>query len=146
MAARVLAAEFERPLLAKEKELVDLFYALRSFILELCPESNELLYHTHALTDLFSTSAKMGDGFCMIPIYTKHLNLGFNKGALLSDPKGLLKGTGKLIRHIPISTEKDFRNSAIRLLIEEAYQLALEDGGKEVAEKALVISKIKKVK
>lgn len=64
----------------KEKELIDLFCDLRTFILELHPEANELLYHTHALTTVYSLSDKLSDSFCMIPIYSNHLNLGFNKG------------------------------------------------------------------
>lgn len=60
-------------------------------------ESVELNYHTHALTSVYSVSKKLGDAFYMIPIYTNHLNLGFNKGTLLNDTSKLLRGTGKLI-------------------------------------------------
>jgi len=87
----------------KNQELITLFKDLRTYVLSLYPDSNELLYHTHALTTAFSISEKLGDCFCMIPIYSKHLNLGFNKGVLLDDPYQLLKGTGKLMRHIPRS-------------------------------------------
>ena len=94
----------------KDKKVIELFKDLRGFILEIYPESNELLYHTHALTTVFSISEKLSDAFCMLPIYSNHLNLGFNKGTLLNDPHKLLTGTGNLIRHIPVDTEKDYRN------------------------------------
>lgn len=140
---RILVPEFEKPLSLKDPELITLFRSLRTHILELCPSSNELLYHTHALTDLFSLSDKMSDGFCMIPIYTNHLNLGFNKGSLLKDPNSLLEGTGKLIRHIPIKSDSDFRKPEVADLIQEAYQLAVADQSKPSKFKATVISKIK---
>ncbi len=97
----------------KDQELITLFKDLRTYVLSLYPDSNELLYHTHALTTAFSISEKLGDCFCMIPIYSKHLNLGFNKGVLLDDPYQLLKGTGKLMRHIPIQHTEDFKNDKV---------------------------------
>lgn len=84
--SRDIHPQFLELLKLKDQELIDLFIDLRTFILESHPEANELLYHTHALTALFSTSERMSDAFCMIPIYTNHLNLGFNKGTLLKDP------------------------------------------------------------
>jgi hypothetical protein len=76
---RPIHPDFQRHLQLKEQELVDLFSDIRQYILELYPESNELLYHTHALTAVFSISEKLSDAFCMLPIYIDHLNLGFNK-------------------------------------------------------------------
>lgn len=111
----------------KQKSLLELFCDLRAFILELHPDSNELLYHTHALTAVFCISEKLGDAFCMIPIYTNHLNLGFNKGTLLADPHQLLEGTGNLIRHIPIKTKKDYRNKEVKALLREAIAFAIKD-------------------
>lgn len=63
----------------KGSPLVHLFEDLREYVLELYPDSNELLYHTHALTAVFSISDRLSDAFCMLPIYTTHLNLGFSK-------------------------------------------------------------------
>ena len=74
----------------KEKKIIELFKDLREYILDIYPDSNELLYQTHALTTVFSISDKLADAFCMLPIYTNHLNLGFNKGTLISDPHKLL--------------------------------------------------------
>lgn len=71
----------------KNKNVIDLFKDARKYLLEIYPASNELLYHTHALTTVFSLSDKLADAFCMLPIYTNHLNLGFTKGTLLSDPQ-----------------------------------------------------------
>ena len=128
----------------KDQELVELFSDLRNYILDLYPDCNELLYHTHALTALFSTSEKMSDAFCMIPIYSNHLNLGFNKGTLLKDPNALLQGTGKFIRHIPIETGEDYRNEKTKQLILESINFAINDMDKPIKATGRTISKIKK--
>ncbi len=127
----------------KDQPLIDLYTELRSFVMDLYPDSNELLYHTHALTSVYSISDKLSDGFCMIPIYTDHLNLGFHRGTLLPDQNTLLKGTGKLIRHIPIKRVEDFKNDPVENLIKSAIEFAIEDMGKPVSLKGLTISKIK---
>ena len=106
----------------KEQKLINLFKDLREYILEIHADSNEILYHTHALTTVFSISDKLGDAFCMLPIYTNHVNLGFNKGTLLKDPHQLLTGTGNLIRHIPVENPKDYRNKKVKDLIKSAVQ------------------------
>jgi len=127
----------------KDRQLIELFKDLRAFVLELHPDSNELLYHTHALTSLFTISEKMSDSFCMIPIYTNHLNLGFSKGTLLSDPHNLLQGTGKFIRHIPVRAVEDYRNDQVIALMQSAIDFAIEDMDKPTKTLAKTISKIK---
>jgi hypothetical protein len=128
----------------KEQGLVDLFCDLRTFILDLHPDANELLYHTHALTAVFSISEKLSDAYCMIPIYTNHLNLGFNKGTLLKDPHKLLTGTGNLIRHIPVKEPADYRNNKVKQLLQSAVEFAIKDMEKPTKSIGQTISKIKK--
>ncbi len=118
--------------------------SLREYMMSLYPDGNELLYHTHALTSVFCISEKLGDAYCMIPIYTNHLNLGFNKGTLLKDPHQLLSGTGNLIRHIPIKQPSDYRNAKVEALIKEAIAFALKDMDKPSKSVGKVISKITK--
>lgn len=134
--------DFLRFLELKDSKLIALFKDLRSFILELHPDSNELLYHTHALTSLFSISEKISDGFCLIPIYTNHLNLGFNKGTLLDDKHNLLKGTGKFMRHISIKEISDYRNDKVITLVQSAIEFAIEDMDKPTKCIGEIISKI----
>ena len=130
----------------KEQKIIELFKGLRDYILEIYPDSNELLYQTHALTTVFSISDKLSDAFCMLPIYTNHLNLGFNKGALISDPYKLLKGTGNLIRHIPVDSPADYKNKKVKDLIKSAVDFAIKDMEKPTTSVGKVISKIKKSK
>ncbi len=141
---RPIHPDFQALLDHKSKEVIDLFTDLRSFILELYPEANELIYHTHALTAVFSISEKLSDAFVMLPIYTNHVNLGFNKGTLLKDPQNLLKGTGKLIRHIPVEKSKDFRNKKVTTLVKASIDFAIQDMDKPSKSIGKTISKIKK--
>lgn len=141
--ARSIHPDFLFLLEFKEQRLIHLFKDLREFILDIHPDSNELLYHTHALTAVFSISEKLSDAFCMLPIYTNHLNLGFNKGTLIDDPHKLLTGTGKLIRHIPVATPTDYRNQEVKDLIKSAVDFAIKDMEKPSKSVGKTISKIK---
>lgn len=127
----------------KEKNLITLFKDLRSYIIDIYPDGNELVYHTHALTAVFSISDKLADAYCMIPIYTNHLNLGINKGTLIKDPHHLLQGTGNLIRHIPITTTADYKNKKVKDIIQSAVDFAIKDMDKPARAIATTISKIK---
>ncbi len=141
---RPIHPDFHVLLNFKDHAVIDLFTDLRHYILELHPDSNELLYHTHALTAVFSISDKLSDAFCMLPIYTNHLNLGFNKGTLLTDPNKLLTGTGNLIRHINVKEPSDYRNPKVKALIKEAIDFAIKDMDKPTQSIGKTISKIKK--
>ena len=142
--SRPLHPDFLRHLNLKDQRVTELFCDLRQYVLDLYPDSNELLYHTHALTAVFSISEKLSDAFCMLPIYTNHLNLGFNKGTLLKDPNKLLTGTGNLIRHIDVKNPNDYRNPKVKALIKEAIKFAINDMDVPTKSIGITISKIKK--
>ena len=126
MKSRPIHPDFQFLLDMKRQPLIDLFSDLRKYILEICPESNEILYHTHALTAVFSISDKLSDGFCMVPI--KH---------------GLLTGTGKLVRHIDVEKKGDYRNPRVKALIEEAIAYVIDDMDKPSKAIGETITKIK---
>lgn len=142
--SRPLHADFRFLLELKEKSLINLYSGLREFILDLNPNANELLYHTHALTSVYSISDKLADAYCLIPIYAHHLNLGFNKGTLLDDPHSLLKGTGNLMRHIPIQSTADYNNKKVKELIKKAMDYAIQDRDTPAKQQGKIISKIKR--
>ena len=78
----------------------------------------------------YGSSDRFQDGIVHIAVYTKHVNLGFNHGATLEDPLGILKGTGKHIRHITIKTLKDLARPEIRAYVRRAHQTASDDARK----------------
>lgn len=143
-ATRPIHPDFQYFLDFKDQAVLELFTDMRQYILEMCPDCNELIYHTHALTAVFSISEKLSDAFCMLPIYTNHLNLGFNKGTLLKDPDKLLTGKGNLIRHIDVKNSSDYRNPKVKTLIQEAIDFAIKDMDKPTISMGKTISKIKK--
>lgn len=144
LAEKPIHPDFLYYLKDKDQTLIELFTGLRNYVWAQYPAANELLYHTHALTSVFTLSEKLSDGFCHIPIYTEHLNLGFNKGSLLDDPAQLLEGTGKWIRHIPIRSEADYRSEEVGQLIQTAIVFAQEDQAKPGKKQGQIISKIKR--
>ena len=78
----------------------------------------------------YGTSNRLRDGIFHIAVYSKHVNLGFNDGASLDDPKGILQGSGKQIRHITIKTAEDLERPELRAYIRRARKKALADARK----------------
>jgi len=67
-------------------------------------------------------TACIGDAaFGYVNAFTAHVNAGFFRGAELADPKGLLEGTGKFMRHVKLSPEREVDATALKKLIETAY-------------------------
>ena len=56
----------------------------------------ELLHDGHP------TACVMDAAFAYVNAFTVHVNVGFFRGAEIADPKGLLEGTGKLMRHVKL--------------------------------------------
>ena len=56
--------------------------------------------------------------------YPRWVTLFFLRGAGMPDPKGLLKGKGKVVRHIVLASAADLDQSAIQDLMAKALQRA----------------------
>lgn len=55
------------------------------------------------------------------------MNLGFNKGATLPDPAGLLKGTGTSVRHVTLKSLDDLKRPEICAYLRTARASAGEN-------------------
>ncbi len=100
---------------------------LRDFVLDLYPDSNELIYNNYnAVAIAYSTTDAQKDAFCHIAVYNRHVNFGFNKGTELKDTQAILKGSGASIRHITVKNIKDAPQQYIGDLLKQAYQLSIE--------------------
>ncbi len=75
----------------------------------------ELLHDGHP------TACVEDAAFAYVNAFKTHVNVGFFRGAKLSDPDGLLEGTGKFMRHVKLRPERDVDATALRKLIETAY-------------------------
>lgn len=62
--------------------------------------------------------------FCYLHRTKNHVTLGFHRGTNLKDPKGLLEGEGKDMRHVKLTAVAEARDAAIRQLINQAAKLA----------------------
>ena len=69
-------------------------------------------------------SPKLSDGICHLAVYSKYVNLGFHHGAALEDPAGLLRGSGKSIRHVRIAATAVLRRPELRALLRRAVAQA----------------------
>jgi hypothetical protein len=114
-----------------DREIRDLALKLRALVLEEMAPCYENIYDAYSAVAIgYGTSDRLKDGIFHIAVYSKHVNLGFNDGATLDDPKGILKGTGAQIRHITIKTPDDIRRPEIRAYVRRARKSALRDARK----------------
>jgi hypothetical protein len=97
--------------------------ALRELVLTEAPEAEELLYSVYAEVIVFRLSGRKRGAFCNIAAYSHHVNLVFYCGAELPDPHGVLRGTGKKMRHIRFDSSDDLRHKYLRTYIRSAIEL-----------------------
>jgi len=60
--------------------------------------------------------------FGYVHVFRAHVNVGFFHGAALTDPAGLLEGTGRYMRHVKLKPGLVVDASALEALIVAAYQ------------------------
>lgn len=109
-----------------DEDIQKLTIQLRDFITDLVPEANELIWDNYnAVALAYSKSEKLKDAFCHIAVYSKHVNIGFNRGAELTKTNIKLKGTGKLIRHLSVKQFSDFPSKSMTPMICEALRISV---------------------
>lgn len=114
-----------------DRAIQDLALELRTLVLEEMAPCYENIYDAYSAVAIgYGTSDRLGDGIFHIAVYSKHVNLGFNDGATLADPKGILQGAGNRIRHITIRTSADLKRPELRSYIRRARKAALADARK----------------
>ncbi len=59
-----------------------------------------------------------------IGVYSKWINLYFFEGDTLPDPEGLLRGEGRIVRNIKVTTADDLDRPAVKALMAEALRRA----------------------
>lgn len=114
-----------------DREIRDLALQLRALVLEEMAPCYENIYDAYSAVAIgYGRSERLSDGVFHIAVYSKHVNLGFNDGATLDDPKGVLQGKGSRIRHITIKTSEDLSKPEIRDYIRRARKKAMADARK----------------
>ena len=114
-----------------DREIRELALRLRALVLEEMAPCYENIYDAYSAVAIgYGASDRLKDGIFHIAVYSKHVNLGFNDGATLDDPKGILQGSGNQILHISIKTPEDIKRPEIRAYIRRARKKALADARK----------------
>jgi hypothetical protein len=92
-------------------------FARRWFeVMRACGDDVRELVHDGAPT------ACVGDAaFGYVNAFTAHVNVGFFRGAEIADPKRLLEGTGRFMRHVKLGPGREVDAKALTKLIETAY-------------------------
>ena len=116
--AKAKTGTFDDLLRITEESLRPVVKALRKLVFEIDPDACE----TVRLGDRAATYGvgprKMLDGYAYILPYRQWVNLGFYQGVGLTDPGGLLEGTGARMRHVKVRSLEDADKSAVRALLE----------------------------
>jgi hypothetical protein len=71
--------------------------------------------------------------FCYFMVGKNHVTPGFLKGISLRDPKALLEGTGKNLRHVKLRSEADLDQDALRELLKAAGRFNLKSPAKTMS-------------
>ena len=63
---------------------------------------------------------------CTLLLSQSGVKLGLNKGADLKDPQGLLRGSGKVHRHVQLRNPNDLKQTGLKSLVDAARVLCQE--------------------
>src|SRR5882724_2465119 len=117
--------KFLKPFSDEIKETV---FTLRSFVWDLYPHTNELIYDNYnALAFGWSPTEKVGHTFCSIAVgrTSKNIHFGFYLCSEISDPEKMLLGEGNQYRYILVTDKNKFPKNYIKKLVKEAYSNSL---------------------
>ncbi|HLS31902.1 MAG TPA: DUF1801 domain-containing protein [Flavobacteriaceae bacterium] len=112
--------EFEQAIQSFSDEIKEIARQTRKLIYKVLPEVVEVVWVRQRNTGFGTGSKKKIEHFCWVMPATNHVNLGFNYGTELPDPKNLLEGTGKLFRHHKVKSVKELSNSDLIELLKYA--------------------------
>ena len=87
------------------------------------PGAVRLVYDNYnALAIGFGPSERASEAIFSIVLYPRWVTLFFLQGAGLADPRRLLKGSGKIVRHIVLASAADLDLAAIQDLMAKALK------------------------
>jgi hypothetical protein len=124
--AAALEADVDRLLAEHTPELQAIERALRATIRTAFPDAIEQVDFPDRLI-AFGRTMKMRGLLFAIIAHKSHVNLQLADGADLSDPDGLIEGTGKRIRHVKVRSVAAASSPAVIAII-EAQLAARPDG------------------
>jgi hypothetical protein len=99
----------------------DVIARLREILREGAPGATEEIKRGHPVYD-------WNDPFAHIAAFPDAVNLGFWRGAAMTDPKGLLSGASDRMKHVKITRAAQVQRAAFVALVREAVRLNDEHG------------------
>jgi hypothetical protein len=124
-------AELIKFLQPYDRAIQKLALGLRALVLEEMAPCHENIYDAYSAVAIgYGPTDRVSDGIVHIAVYAKGVNLGFNHGATLDDPLGILLGKGKQIRHLTMRATEDLEQPEVRLYIRRALQTERDDARK----------------
>jgi hypothetical protein len=92
---------------------------------KLYPTALELVYDNYnALAIGLAPSDRASEAIFSIVLYPKWVTLFFLQGAGLADPKGILKGSGKVVRHVVLQSPRMLHDPDVKALMQSAVEYA----------------------
>ncbi|MEZ5965910.1 MAG: hypothetical protein R3F56_18890 [Planctomycetota bacterium] len=112
-----------------EPAIARLGKALRTKLRARLPGLSEIVYlyeRQRSLVISYSPTEHGYQAVCTLALYPEQVKLFFARGPLLSkaDPNKLLRGTGKMVRYVPMDKAADFDRAEIEALMVAALGLA----------------------
>ena len=121
-----------------DDEVAEIVHALRDRVLGVMPNAHEFVWDaTNAVSLAYTPTTRWQDSVVHIASYAKWVNLGFNEGASLDDPLGILVGSGAHVRHVRFAAIDDraapWLDDYLRAALDNAGRRAdMGDGGTTV--------------
>lgn len=103
--------------------------ALRAKLRKRLPGLNEIVYfyaNQGVLLIAYSATEQGYEGLCSLALRPDEVQLSFGQGAALAKtaPKGLLQGSGKLVRYVALKKAADFDRADVAAVMDAAVKLA----------------------
>ena len=108
-------------------EIADQVYAVLPVMRSRLPGALELVYDNYnALAIGFGPTERSSEAIFSIAVFPRWLSLFFLQGIGLPDPDKLLKGSGKVVRHIVLKSPDELNSPAIKALMNQALKRAVK--------------------
>jgi hypothetical protein len=109
---------------------------------EIAPCHETIFDASYTIALLYGANARASENFCYVSVHRKHVNLGFQRGSLLEDRGGVLKGDGPWMRHIQVKSPADLDRPELRAFLRAACAEA--DHTPSLGRKGTVLSIVKR--
>jgi hypothetical protein len=111
---------FDDILATAKPQLRSICKALRSLIASSHNGFVEVVWPRLKIASFGVGPKKKTEHYAYIGVQASHVNLGFYHGTSLSDPAGLLEGTGKELRHLKLRNVSEVKHPSVAALVREA--------------------------